>query len=62
MIVKNLNEKVTIVISSNCMLSVNLGSGKTFGGRENIMYRSPRMFSCFVGKMRKKVVLVRERK
>lgn len=62
MIVQNLNEKVTIVISLNCMPSVNLGSGKTFGGRENIMYRSLRMFSCFIGKKRKKGVVVRESK
>lgn len=59
---KNLNEKVTILTSLNCMPSVNLGSGMTFSGRENIMYRSPRMFNCFIGKKRKKAVVVRESK
>lgn len=58
---EGLSEEVTIVMSLHGMSQPTSLPRKTFSGKWNIIYRGPKIYSCFTGRKKKKAVVVREK-
>lgn len=50
---EGLSEEVTIVMSLHDMIQATLLPRKIFSGRWNIIYRGPKIYSCFTGRKQK---------